>query len=188
MICSDQKIIWAWQYRKIFPKEYIQRVAHWIAWNAILVWLVDMVYQILIISVYIRENLTIILNSILLKANIVSKQTCFHLIVILWWEVPAVAEVTGISGHMQNALQVSKLKRVFLSVNVHDYINLWWYLLSSLTKLPNHLWEIQPHPLTCSGAIDASLEGMWVLCYSPHIYWLIWCLPARYFTKLFYVR
>ena len=66
----------------------------------------------------------------------------------------------GFFTRLQHALKTADLRRVLITAQVHNELNLWHNLIYSLASSTTHLRLIQPHLTTWTGATGASLYGM----------------------------
>ena len=62
--------------------------------------------------------------------------------------VPTIAGSHGMFSRLQHALQVAMGRQVSIIAAVHNEINLWRNLISSLAEHPTHLRDICPNEPT----------------------------------------
>ena len=147
-----------WKTRR--SNQFIGSLKHtrWNIKKTVLGFAVDMVDQVITLSMIILEKFYILLAFIPSKVAQVSKNRCYCLLRINRIIVPTVAGAEGIFIRLKISLWDFRRQHVLLAMTVHKKLKLWWYLITPLTYKTTHLQKNSPHPLTLTGANGASLK------------------------------
>ena len=73
-------------------------------------------------------------------------------------------------------------QRIFITVPVHEKLNLGRYFIAYLVDSSAHLRDISPKNMMWSGFMYTSLEVTEVVCHIPGDQWFLWCLPVGRIT------
>ena len=76
---------------------------------------------------------------------------------------------------VQHALKRAAGRHVQLTTDMHDKLEAWHELVSSLASRPTHLRELEPFLPTWIVNTDASGLGMGEVCLYPEVQYFVWC-------------
>ena len=85
------------------------------------------------------------------RATRVSKRKWFRLIDTLCSDIPEIAGEEGVFSWTKKALNIYGGRRVVVTDQVHEKLNLWHHFIESLGKRPTHLRDIQLNTMPYKG-------------------------------------
>ena len=116
--------------------------------------------MVLNLSQAIRDKMYSALEGMPKISKRISRRKWFRLLVLLRSDIQAIPEAMGIFIRLQHVMKITEGRRLILTIQVNDKLNLCQNLIISLAKRPTHLSEIRPHLPTWIGATDTPLKGI----------------------------